>query len=190
MAQPTPDTLPDHHFLLIAPNLGADWLFVAARQYWGRFQPTVISDGELVALTPPEETVAVSILAGRDIFERMAVAVASGRNDALLDALVYRSVTEAQTALDARARLNQPFGVPLAPTPIPPTREVIQPTPGSVLGGGGVAPAPTVTPNASGFVTQVPTAPAGFITQTPSPTPQDDNDTRINPTPGAITGGG
>ena len=49
---PSPDTLPNYHFLLIAPNLGAEWFFDAARAYWERFRPIVVSDLELVRLIP------------------------------------------------------------------------------------------------------------------------------------------
>ncbi|MEM6284478.1 MAG: hypothetical protein AAF787_19960, partial [Chloroflexota bacterium] len=45
--------------------------------------------------------------------------------------------------------------------------------------------------NFSGFVTQVPTEPVGFITLTPSPTPAfaDDPGIVTSATPGAIIGG-
>lgn len=187
MTQITPDTLPDFHFLLIAPNLEAAWLFDAARAYWDAFQPTVIQDGTLIRLVPADKTIAVSILTRRDTFQRMAVE-ASARPDVLLDALVYDTLNEAMTTLNQRAASNQPFGVPLIPTPVPPTQVPVQPTPGAILGGG----LPTATPNTSGFVTQVPTSPAGFITQTPTPTPADDtpNDNNVNPTPGSLLGGG
>ncbi|MFZ4815086.1 MAG: hypothetical protein ACOYL5_11175 [Phototrophicaceae bacterium] len=157
--QITPDTLPDYHFLLIAPPLDAEWLFTATRAYWERFRPTVVGDGALIGLVPDEYSVIVSVLARRDTFRAVAVLVSQARPDAYLDVLTYDTPAEAQTTLDQRAAQNQPFGVALRPTPIPPTRQPITPTPGAIL------------PNASGFVTQVPTAPAGFVTQTPSPTP-------------------
>ncbi len=120
ITQITPDTLPDYHFLLIAPNLSADWLFQAARRYYDTFRPTVISDGELLALLPEDVTTAVSVLTRRDAFETFAVEVYKNRPNALLDALIYNTVREAATALNARAQANQPFGVPLRPTQAPP----------------------------------------------------------------------
>ena len=194
--QITPDTLPDYHFLFLAPNLSMEWFVEAARRYWERFKPTVVSDAQLIEIVPEDQSVAVSLLAMRDTFQRLAVEIAQARADHLLDALVYETAEEAMIALNSRADTNQPFGVPLLPTPIPPTREPLQPTPGSVLGGGQL---PLATPNTSGFITQVPTSPSGFITQTPSPTspaqntiPDDtDNggDNPITPTPGSILGG-
>jgi hypothetical protein len=191
MTQITPDTIPDYHFLMIAPNLGGEWFFRGARRYWERFDLTVIPNGDLLALLPEEVTVAVSILSMRDAFDSLLAEVVRNRPDAYIDALIYNSVREAATALEARANNYQPFGVPLAPTAIPPTRLPLEPTIGSILD----APppgTPTPTPNTSGFVTQVPTAPSGFITQTPSPTPDpddDDDDGSIQPTPGSIIGG-
>lgn len=190
--QITPDTLPDHHFLFIAPNLSADWLFDAARLYWERFSPTVISSSDLIKLVPENETIVISLLTRRDAFRSLAVQVAQAREDAYLDTLVHETAAEAKLSLDNRAETNQPFGVPLAPTPVPPTRVPLQPTPGAILGDGPPSGLPTATPNQSGFVTQVPTSPPGFITQTPtpSPAPDDDNDdTPLDPTPGSIIGG-
>ena len=199
--QLTPDTLPDYHFLFIAPNLGVEWFAEAARRYWERYQPTVISDAELISIVPEDQTVAVSLLALRDSFRTLAVEIAQARADHLLDTVLYDTVADAKIALDRRTELNQPFGVPLLPTPVPPTREPIQPPPGSVVGGDQL---PLATPNTSGFITQVPTSPPGFITQTPSPTPSatqpnlpnntDDDSggdppSPITPTPGAILGG-
>ncbi|MEO0565514.1 MAG: hypothetical protein AAF125_25630 [Chloroflexota bacterium] len=185
MTQITPDTLPDFHFLLVAPNLEPDWLFRGALAYWERFSPTILSSGELLAVIPPDQTVAVSILTRRDAFETMAVEVFRNRDDAYVDALIYDTVREAAAALDARAIAYQPFGVPLAPTAIPPTRVPLTPSPGAIVGG-----TPQPTPNTSGFITQVPTAPSGFITQTPSstPRPSEDNGAPIDPTPGSIIG--
>lgn len=183
------DTLPNYHFLLIATNITPDWFFVAARRYWERFLPTVVSDVELIRLVPPQQSVAVSILARRDVFERLAVEASVARADALIDALLFDTVQAAQTELERRAAQNAPFGVPLIPTAVPSPRPTILPTPGSILGGES-APAP----NLSGFVTLAPTNPstAGFITQTPTPTPNEPaapDGGPIVPTPGAISGG-
>jgi len=81
---PSPDTLPNYHFLLIAPNLGAEWLFDAARAYWERFRPTVVSDLELIRLIPTQYTVAVSVIARRDTASQWGVWIAQATPDALL----------------------------------------------------------------------------------------------------------
>ena len=158
----TPDTLPNYHFLLIAPNLSAEWLFVAARAYWKAFQPTVISDLLLVRTIPPGQSIAVTVLARRDRAANYGVELAQIAPDALFDPMVFDFDEDALAALDARAAANQPFGVPLRATPAPPSP---MPT---------VGPAPTRPP-------------AGFITQTPAPT--GDPQTPIFPTPGPIGGG-
>jgi hypothetical protein len=174
------DTLPDYHFLLIASNLDAEWFFDAARAYWERFRPTVVSDLSLVSLLPEEDvSVVVTVIARRDRVAQLGVDLSRLRPEALFDPVVHDFIADAKQALDERARLNQPFGVPLIPTetPIPaPTSVPLFPTPGPVVGGSG-----------SDFITQTPTPPG-----LPA---QDDPDvtnlppTPIFPTPGPVIGG-
>ncbi|MAS35272.1 MAG: hypothetical protein CL610_14765 [Anaerolineaceae bacterium] len=168
-------SLPDYHFLLIASNLGAEWLFDAARAYWQQFRPTVISDLSLVSIVPEDYTIVVTAIARRDRVAEFGVELAQLAPDAVFDPVVFDFLEDAKQTLDERARLNQPFGVPLIPT--------ITPTPG-----------PTSRPV---YPTPGPVAPNGIITQTPTPDlpDQDDIDTEgtpqtpIFPTPGSITGG-
>ena len=165
-----PNAMPNYHFLLIAPNLGAEWLFDAARAYWERFRPTVISDLELVALVPDVFTVAITVVARRDLVSQIGVQLSRVRPDALFDPVVYDFFDDARLALNGRAELGQPFGVPLA-TPAP-------------------APLPTAVAVTPGALPSE--APPGFITQTATPqatpldvgTPQDP----LNPTPGPVSG--
>jgi hypothetical protein len=150
MKSMSPDKLPDFHFLFIAPNLGAEWLFDAGRTYWETFQPTVISNFELVKLIPANRTVAVTIVCRRDYVANYQTLLIQARPDALIDPLAYDFFDDAKLALEGRAALGQPFGVPLAPTATFP-------------------PAPTVQP-ASASPTPLSTrAPGGFVTQTPTP---------------------
>ncbi len=168
------NTLPDYHFLLIASNLGAEWFFEAAYNYWERFQPTVISDLSLVSIVPEEYSIAVTAVVRRDRVAALGVELAKIAPEALYDPVVFDFMEDTQEALDERARLNQPFGVPLIPTETPtrgPTAPPAYPTPG-----------PVTVPN--------------FVTQTPTPGLPDQEDldvdsppqTPIFPTPGPITG--
>lgn len=182
---PSPDTLPDYHFLLIAPTLGAEWFFDAARQYWERFRPTVVSDLEFVRLIPPPLTVAVTVLARRDTATQWGVTLAQAAPDALFDPIVQDQFDNAKSALNERASLNQPFGVPLLPTPTPPAP--ISPTPGSIIG-----PVTVPTRPPGGFITATPTInPDAPPAATPTPDPNAGGEQGpIYPTPGPITGGG
>lgn len=180
--QPSPDTIPVYHFLLVASNLGAEWLFDAARAYWERFRPIVISDMNLARLLPPEDSAAVTLIARRDTVAQWGVTVAQAMPAALFDPVVYDSFDDMKQALNTRAALNQPFGVPLAATPTSPPPVTV--TPGSILGG--PPPAQPTRP------------PAGFVTETPLPdqpasppdTPTPDAPSGpVYPTPGPITGG-
>ncbi len=176
--QPLPNVLPDYHFLLIAPNLGAEWLFDAARAYWERFRPIVTSDLELPRLVPPENSIILTVVARRDTAPEWGVTVAQNLPQVLFDPIVYDSFDDMKQALNTRAALNQPFGVPLAPTPTPPPP--ITPTPGSLLGQP-AEPAQAAAPTR---------APGGFITATPQPPTSETPDGPIYPTPGPIIGGG
>jgi hypothetical protein len=178
--QPRPDQPPDYHFLLVAPNLGAEWLFDAARAYWERFRPMVVSDLELARLLPPERSIIVTAIARRDTIAELGVTAAQAVPHALFDPVVYDLFDDMKNALTTRATLNQPFGVPLVPTPSAPPP--ITPTPGAIISS---APEPTLT--------ALPTRPpAGFITATPQPDAPPPTDTPtgpLYPTPGPITGG-
>jgi|FLYN01.1.fsa_nt_gi hypothetical protein len=165
-----PNALPNYHFLLIASNLGAEWLFDAARAYWERFRPTVVSDLRLVALVPDTFTVAVTVIARRDTVAQIGVELARVRVDALFDPVVYDFFDDARLALEGRAALNQPFGVPLATPVAAPLPTPLDVTPG---------PLPSEAP--PGFITQTPT------TQ-PTPLPTDPPQQPISPTPGAVSG--
>ena len=184
--QPSPDQFPDYHFLLIAPNLGAEWLFDAARAYWERFKPIVVSDLELARLVPAENSIIITVVARRDTAAEWGVTVAQNVPHALFDPMIKDSFDEMKLALNDRAADNQPFGVPLAPTPTSPPP--ITPTPGSLLGG--PPPAPTRPPG--GFITETPT-PGGPTETVPQPDPASPTPTPdgpVYPTPGPLIGGG
>lgn len=163
-----PNAMPNYHFLLIASNLGAEWLFDAARVYWERFHPTIVSDLRLVALVPEQFTVAVTVVARRDIVAQIGVDMVRIRPSALFDSVVYDFFDDARLALNGRAELGQPFGVPLATPVAEPLPTAIEVTPG---------PLPSEEP--PGFITQTPTPQA---TPLATDTPQDP----ISPTPGPI----
>jgi hypothetical protein len=167
-------SLPDYHFLLIASNLGAEWFFDAARAYWEKFRPTAISDLSLISIVPEDFSIAVTAVVRRDRVAQIGVELAKIAPQALYDPVVFDFIADAQRALDERARLFQPFGVPLIPTETPtpgPTSPPVYPTPG-----------PLAIP---GFVTHTPTPglPAQEDIRTDAP-PQ----TPLFPTPGPIAG--
>lgn len=180
---------PDYHFLYIDPNLGAEWLFDAAREYWEHFRPTVLSDFAFLSLIPRGKVVVVTAITRRDRVNQIGVELAQVRADAVYDPIAQDEFNQMRTALNQRADNEMEYGGALQPTQ--PVGQQVNPTPGSVLGG----PAPT-------------RAPGGFITQTPTPQPTDaqaqsaatpappvDSGTgtpspgEIEPTPGSILGG-
>jgi hypothetical protein len=178
------DVRPDYHFLLVAPNLGAEWLFDAARNYWEAFHPTIIPDFDFLIFIPPERRITVTVIARRDTAPQIGVELSRVRPNAYFDAVVYDMFDQTREELDRRAETGQPFGVPLSE--------------------------PLGTPNPNGPSIPTPRLPAtrppaGFVTETPTPSPMPtdgsvtpsiseetpDNGTRapITPTPGPIVGG-
>lgn len=198
--QARPDQLPDHHFLLVAPNLSADWLFDAARDYWRRFRPVVVSSYALVRLVPPERTVIVTALARRDMAADLGVELAQFRPDAYFDPLVFETLEQAHAALMQRVDLAQPFGVQLViPTETPDPNAPAIPTPrlapsrppaGFITQGAPATntPEPSLTPSPSPTPSTTSTSPAS-----PTPAPDDADDSPdsipLSPTPGSIFGG-
>jgi hypothetical protein len=137
---------PRYHFLLIAPNLGAEWLFDAARRYWDRFRPTVVSDVRLIILIPSFESIAVTLIARRDTLPTLGVDLARLAPTAYTDPVPADSFEATRAELNRRAELNSPFGADVLP-------------PGATL-----APLPTPV------IIPTPRLPNGLITQTPEPT--------------------
>jgi hypothetical protein len=173
---------PRYHFLLIAPNLGAEWLFDALRLYWTRFRPTVISDTRLVYMIPASESVALTALAYRDLMPQLGVEIARLAPHAFFDPVPADNFDAIRAEFNRRAQLNYPFGASVL-------------APGQTI--------PTLPPQPDIPTPRVPTrAPAGFITQTPEPTlpltptpviivtsAEGGNPEPISPSPGPITGG-
>ncbi|HLU10256.1 MAG TPA: hypothetical protein VK003_11355 [Oceanobacillus sp.] len=185
---------PDYHFLLIAPNLGAEWLFDAARNYWDTFRPTVIPNFNFLILVPPTRTVNVTVIARRDTAPQIGVELSRIRPDAYFDPVVFDNFEDARAELNRRAQQQQPFGVPLvSPTSTPDPNAPFIPTPRL----------PATRPPA-GFVTSTPVPTqtttgetTGEVTATPSATPTPDDTTEgegtrapLTPASGPITGGG
>lgn len=159
--------------MLIAPNLGAEWLFDAARLYWDRFRPTVISDLEFLPFVPPGRTLTVTVVALRDTIAQIGVQLGQIAPQAYFDPILSSSFAETRDILNGRAERQQPFGTALA-----------------------TAPAPTPDPNAPFIPTPwLPTAvPVGTLTPTPTapsatPVTPGSGPAPIQRTPGPVTGG-
>jgi hypothetical protein len=154
---------PQFHFLIVAPNLGPEWLFDAARRYWERYEPTLLGDLVLLRAVPLAATISVTVIAMRDTIAAIGVEVAQASPVAYLDAVVFETPEQARAELDRRADYNQPFGVPLVtPTPTPlPTATLNLANPG--------IPTPRLpeTRQPNGYVTETPVLPP---TATPPPT--------------------
>lgn len=174
-----PSLPPQYHFMLIAPNLGAEYLFDAARLYWERFHPTVISNVDFLPLVPADRTVTVTVIARRDTIAEIGVEVAQAAPQAVLDLVVFDRFEETKAELDRRAELMAPFGAPVTETAVPMSEgeaeilatlmSALTATPASPL----VAPPEETAPVAP----PTPGAPLPTPAETPAP---------ITRTPGAI----
>ncbi len=182
------DTLPDYHFLLIAPNLGSEWFYEAGRQYWLSFFPTVINDFALLRFIPENFTIAVTVIARRDRVAQLGVELAQVSPKAVFDPVVHDFYEDTQAELDRRAETNQPFGIPLKPTPIPTiaaTSEQLQPTSGPIATEGS-----SPTPTEQGFLRPIPTQTPQPDLQNTEEATEDEGSQPIYPTPGPITNSG
>ncbi len=103
----------DFHFLYLAPNLSAAWLFRAARLYWQRYQPIVLHDLLIVDYVPADYHVVVTTIARSDTADMIHNLMEQNYSRAVHDPLVYDYLEDAQLTLEARVATNQPFGVPL-----------------------------------------------------------------------------
>ena len=162
---------PDYHFLLVAPNLGAEWLFDAARQYVLAFAPIILGELDFAGLTPPNKTLTVTVIARRDTAAQIGVELAQVSPYAFYDPVVRDTFEETRAELDRRAAENQPFGVAIGlPPPATQASQPFIPTPIPTSSG------PTPTPSPTVPVTPLPTS-----GDAPAP---------IQPTPGPLLGGG
>ena len=84
------------------------------------FRPLVIADLDLVGYVPAGRSVAITVLARRDTAPSMATMIKKRYPAIYYDPLVYDDVDEMKLTLDGRTDLQQPFGIPEAPTPTPP----------------------------------------------------------------------
>jgi hypothetical protein len=169
--------LPDYHFLLIASNLGGEYLFDASRAYWESFQPVVIPDTRFLEILPTGRTITVTVVALRDTAAQIGVDIARAAPFAFYDPVVYDTLDETRAEMNRRAGSNQPFGVPLG-IGFATTTPFI-PTPAITLAPGFITATPNGTGTAAPSATPQPATPAGTAaTQTP-----------LN-TPGPIIGGG
>jgi hypothetical protein len=166
--------------MYIAPELGAEWLFDAARAYWDVFRPTIITDFELVTYVPSTAAVIVTVIARRDTVETLGVELSQMAARAFFDPVAFDLFDEMKLALNNRTQLYQPFGVPLEPTTLPGDR--VERTPGSVF----QAP-PTRAPG--GFITMTPTPNAPAAVPTQPPQNADTPPPAVEPTPGSLIGG-
>ncbi len=174
---------PDYHFLYIDPNLGAEWLFDAARTYWDSFRPTVLTDFAFLRLIPEGKTVVVTVVTRRDHLDQIGVELAQARPDAVYDPISQDDFAAMRTALNQRAFNRLEYGG--TPAPTQPVGQQVNATPGSVLGG----PAPTRAPG--GFITQTPTPEPTDATPAPLPTQPATSGPAsqpIEPTPGSLLG--
>jgi hypothetical protein len=105
---------PDYHFLYIDSMLDAEWLFVAARRYFQRFQPIIVGDLEIIwyIYLPKHRTIAVTTLARRDRAEAVAAELLNRYPQVIHDPLVYDYLEEMKMTLDGRTDFRQRFGVP------------------------------------------------------------------------------
>ncbi len=100
----------DHHFMILAPGMQSAWFFQAARRFWQRFQPIVTDNWGLLGLIPPEQRVAVTLLARSDTAAYAREQIEAQRANLYLDMVVSDDLPTMESILNARAEAGLPFG--------------------------------------------------------------------------------
>ena len=101
---------PEFHFMVLAPGLQSAWFFTAARRYWQHFRPIVLDDMDLIAVVPPDKSIAITTLARSDTAGFVRERIQRDFSYARHDELVQDDIDEMQAILDARAESGQRFG--------------------------------------------------------------------------------
>jgi hypothetical protein len=123
-----PVARPNYHFIYLDKSLSADWIFIAARRYWEKFRPILISDLDIVSYVPAGRTIAITSLSRRDIAPAVTDLIRKRFPNVRYDPLVYDVLEDLQLTLDGRVDYNQRFGIPEdnATSEVPSTPEVTE----------------------------------------------------------------
>jgi hypothetical protein len=101
---------PDHHWLLLAPGLQADWFFQAARKYWQVFRPTVITEWGWIDRIPNSNSLAITVLARTDTITYMNSQLRDQWPTVLWDPIVFNTLEQMAAELNRRATTLERFG--------------------------------------------------------------------------------
>jgi|GEM_PF-377585 len=101
---------PDHHWLMLASDLPADWFFSAGRLYWDAFKPVIAGDPAQIVLLPPTESLAVTLLATPASQDSFVRAIRHSWPTVHIDLVVVDSAASLAQELNRRVGLRRALG--------------------------------------------------------------------------------
>jgi len=101
---------PDYHWLLLAPDLPEDWFWDVAWRYWDAFRPTLIPSTNLIGGVPPENSLAVTVIAPTSALDALKQSIHKDYPNVKIDAIAADDQDALQTELERRAQIDQEYG--------------------------------------------------------------------------------
>ncbi len=100
----------DLHWLIMAPDVPAEWWLAAGRRYWDAFHPTIITSPTLARLVPPGKKLALTLIVTERSRAGVEHALLRARPDVYYDLIVAGSASDLRDELDRRAYEGWRFG--------------------------------------------------------------------------------
>jgi hypothetical protein len=101
----------DNHFLILAPDLPGVWFTQAARRFWLRFQPAVLTDWQSLGQIPADKNTLVTVLARPESEAVLREAITNLHPNLHFDMVIADDLTMMEVQLNKRAESGQPLGV-------------------------------------------------------------------------------
>ncbi|GAB4476808.1 MAG: hypothetical protein Kow00124_19320 [Anaerolineae bacterium] len=100
----------DLHWLIMAPDVPAEWWLAAGRRYWDAFHPAIITSPALTRLVPPGKKLALTLIVTERSRAGVEQALRRARPDMYYDLIVAGSASDLREELDRRAYEGRRFG--------------------------------------------------------------------------------
>ncbi len=101
---------PDYHFLILAPGFDTNWFFSAARDYWDKYRPTVLSATDFIAYLPTTRSLATTVLSTPDLVDYMSHHIKDRWPNVYFDLIVAEDTGTIADALAQRVTSGRRFG--------------------------------------------------------------------------------
>ncbi|MFN8419249.1 MAG: hypothetical protein U0528_08410 [Anaerolineae bacterium] len=101
---------PDHHALLLAPDLNPDWFFNGAKSYYEKFRPQILTDVEYISHIPHQTSLAVTVLATPATQNYAKEQISQHWANVLIDLIIVETEADLAKVLAQRVKANSRLG--------------------------------------------------------------------------------